>query len=80
MQRIDIQTRLSAHDVIDRAAAFFGPGGNELTETERDPGCISFEGGGGFVSLSVTDEGKRRTVVIDTQEYEEQVRRFLKTL
>ena len=58
MIRIAKQTRLKPSDVIVRASKYFGEGGEGLEEKERNPCCISFEGAGGYVAVSVVDEDK----------------------
>jgi hypothetical protein len=74
------QTRLKPADIIDRASDYFGEGGEALEEKERNPCCISFEGGGGYVSISISDEEKHRMVDVETREFEYQAKRFLETL
>jgi hypothetical protein len=80
MIRITRQTRLKPTDIIDRASDFFGEGGEALEEKERNPCCISFEGAGGYVAVSVVDEDKHRMVDVESREFEYQVKRFLETL
>lgn len=80
MLKIARQTRLKPIEVIERAVTFFGQGGQGLTETQRNACCVSFEGGGGFVSVSITEEDDRHSVDVETREYEYQVKRFLETL
>jgi len=80
MIRIGKQTRLKPPDVILRAADFFGKGGEGLEEKSRNPCCISFEGAGGYVAVSVVDEDKHRTIDIESREFEYQVKRFLETV
>lgn len=80
MIRIARQTRLKPTDIIDRASDFFGEGGEALEEKERNPCCISFEGAGGYVTVSVVDEDSHRMVDVETREFEYQVKRFLGTL
>ena len=80
MLRIAKQTRLTSAQVIDRAAKFFGKAGEGLAETERNPCCISFEGAGGYVTVSVSEEGGRQSVDVETREFEYPVKRFLETL
>jgi hypothetical protein len=74
------QTRLKPPDVIVRAAEYFGKGGEGLEETERNPCCISFEGAGGYVAISVVEEDKHRTIDVESSEFEYQVKRFLETV
>jgi hypothetical protein len=80
MLRIAKQTRLTSQEIIDRAAGFFGKGGEGLTETERNPCCISFDGGGGYVAVSISEEDGRRSVDVETREFEYPVKRFLETV
>jgi hypothetical protein len=80
MLRIAKQTRLKPEDIIKKASRFFGEGGEELEEKERNHCCISFEGAGGYVAVSVVDEGKHRVIDVETREFEYQVKAFLKNI
>jgi len=80
MLRIAKQTRLKAEDIVRKASAYFGEGGENLTEKERNPCCVSFEGGGGYVAVSVSDEDKHRVVDVETREFEYQAKRFLELI
>jgi hypothetical protein len=80
MIRIAKQTGLKPEDIIVKAAKFFGSEGEQLEEMERNPCCISFEGGGGYVSISIAEEGEMRTVDVETREFEYQAQRFLQLL
>jgi hypothetical protein len=80
MIRIAKQTRLKPPDVIERASEYFGEDGEGLEEKERNPCCISFEGAGGYVAVSVVDEDKHRTIDIESREFDYQVKRFLETI
>ena len=80
MLRITKQTRLKPPDVIVRASKYFGKGGEGLEEKERNPCCVSFEGAGGYVAVSVVEEDKHTTVDIESREFEYQVKRFLGTI
>ena len=80
MIRIAKQTRLNTEEIIDRAVEFFGEKGEQLDERDRSRCCINFEGGGGYVAISIVEESKKRTVDVEAREYEYQVKRFLETL
>ena len=80
MIKIAKQTRSTPDEVIDRASKFFGKGGAGLEEKERNACCISFEGGGGYVSIAIYDEEKHRMVEVESREFEYQAKRFLETL
>jgi hypothetical protein len=77
MLRITKKTRLKREEIIDRASKFFGKGGEGLDEKEKNLCCISFEGGGGYVSVLIADEEKGRMVDVETREHEYQAKRFL---
>ena len=77
MIRITRQTRLKPADIIDRASDYFGEGGEALEEKGRNPCCISFEGAGGNVAVTVVDEDNHRMVDVETREFEYQAKRFL---
>ena len=80
MIKIAKQTGLAPEEVVDRAAKFFGKGGEGLEEKERNPCCISFEGSGGYVSIAIYEEEKNRMVEVESREFEYQAKRFLATL
>ena len=80
MLRIAKQTRLNADEIVRKASAYFGEGGENLAEKERNPCCVSFEGGGGYVSVSIVDEDKHRVVDVETREFEYQAKRFLELI
>jgi hypothetical protein len=80
MIRVAKQSRLSPEEIIERASKYFGKGGQELAETQRNLCCISFEGAGGYVAVSVTEEDEHRTVDVETREFEYQAKQFLARL
>ena len=80
MIRIAKQSRLRPEDIIEKASKFFGLDGEGLEEKERNPCCISFEGGGGYVAVSVVDEDKHRVIDVEAREFEYQAKAFLKKL
>jgi hypothetical protein len=80
MIRVAKQTRLTPAEVIERASKFFGKGGEELKETQRNLCCISFEGVGGYISVSVVDEDSHRMVDVESREFEYQAKQFLTKL
>ena len=82
MLKLSKQTTVDREAVIDRAAKFFGKDGEGLEEQERNPCCISFEGMGGYVFVTIVDdeEEKKRTIDVETREFEYQAKQFLKTV
>jgi hypothetical protein len=80
MIRISKITGLTPGEVIDRASRFFGSGGVGLRERDRTECCVVFEGGGGYVSISVIDEEGKRKVDVETREWDYHAREFLREL
>ena len=80
MIRIAKNTRLTPEEVIEKAARFFGSAGQGLAEKERSMCCISFEGGGGYVTVSVADGDGRRMVDVESREFEYQIKSFMNIL
>lgn len=79
--KIAKKTRKTPDQIMDFASRFFGKGGENLEETSRDACCISFEGGGGFVTVSVADTGDdKREVEVETREFESRAERFLESI
>lgn len=74
--RYGTETKLSTSAVLDRVSEYFGEGGLGLAETSRDACCISLEGGGGDVTVTVT-EGDKTSVDVETREWDYQVEKFL---
>lgn len=77
MLRISKQTRSTSEQILERAAEFFGPKGHGLAEKERGSCCATFEGGGGYVTVTVSEQADGRSVEIVTREHEYQVKQFL---
>ena len=77
MLRIGTQTDRPAEDVIEEAISYFGRGSVGLDLRHRAPDQVTFEGGGGFVTVDVVSEGDRRDVTVVTQEWEHDAREFI---
>jgi hypothetical protein len=78
MLRISKESRLAPDEILARASRYFGKGGEGLDETERGSCCISFAGGGGYVTVMVSEEGNlHREVDVESREFEYQARQFL---
>ena len=80
MIRISKNTRLKAADIIRKAENFFGEEGENLAQKDRTPCCIYFEGGGGFVSITVVEEEQKRIVDVQATEYDYQAKRFMESI
>jgi hypothetical protein len=83
MGRYSVKTELSPEEVVEKAKAYFGEGGTGLEITEEGACCITFEGGGGFISVSVDVEGEESEpteVELMTREWTFDVKQFMKVI
>lgn len=79
MISIEKSSKLTPSEAIDKAVAFFGPGGLGLEMTERAECCVRLEGGGGYVFVQAAEDenGKGSLVEVESREWEYQVKQFL---
>jgi hypothetical protein len=76
MINLDVKTKLKQEEIIDRLKRFFGKGGLGLEITEETPLCLTFEGGGGYVTATLCSEENKIRINLVTQEWDSQVKRF----
>jgi hypothetical protein len=76
MINLDVKTKLKQEEIIDRLKGFFGKGGLGLEITEETPLCLTFEGGGGYVTATLCSEENKIRINLVTQEWDSQVKRF----
>ena len=74
-----VQTRLSPDEVIQKANQFFGDDGLGLEAYERSFCCAYFEGGGGYVLVTVEKEAddRKTSVELETREWDYDVQEFM---
>jgi len=77
MIHMERQCKLAPEEVLGRVKKFFGKGGEGLELTEESASCLTFTGGGGYVTASVCLEGDQTKVDLVSQEWEYQVKQFL---
>lgn len=81
MTRYSKETRKPPERVLEQALAFFGPGGLGLKVEEQGDCCLRLTGGGGHVLVQIEKEERgRTTVLLETREWDYQVRQFLERL
>ncbi len=80
MLNLEVKTKLSIDDVAKRAKRFFGKGGLGLEVSEENQQCLSFDGGGGYVTATLCPEGDMTRVTLVTQEWDHQVKEFASSL
>ncbi len=76
MLSLERKTKLSQEDVIKHTKRFFGEGGLGLKLTEETSHCLTFEGGGGFVTVTLCPEGEKIRVDLVSQEWDYHAKRF----
>ena len=80
MIRLEVKTKLQQEEAAERLKKFFGKGGLGLDIAQETPQCLTFEGGGGYVTASLcTEEGKTRITLV-SQEWDIQVKKFASDL
>jgi hypothetical protein len=62
---------------LERASAYFGPQGEGLEIKSKDERCMVFEGGGGYVAITV-EPGEQITLELETREWNRAMREFMK--
>jgi hypothetical protein len=78
MVRLGKETKQTPQEVLDKAVAFFGPGGAGLTLQQRSDQSVILEGGGGSVIVTASQtRGDRTEVDIVSREWDHQARQFL---
>jgi len=77
MLSLSTKSKHSGEEVIKRAVKYFGPGGYGLKVVEEGNCCASFEGAGGGVRVTATEQKKGSTVDIESREWDFQAKEFL---
>jgi hypothetical protein len=81
MLNIETKSKLKPEEAIKRAIKFFGPEGYGLKQKdEAAPCCVEFEGGGGGVAVTASPEGKGSKVVMESREWDYQVKEFIRQI
>ena len=79
--RYGTQTDLAPNDVLDRARAFFGPGGEVgLPLTQRDLRSVTFAADIGSVTVNVEPRNDETDVTILSREFDYWAERFMREL
>jgi hypothetical protein len=79
MIKMGKESKFDTSEVIEKAAAFFGPSGRGMKVIDQGDCCARFEGAGGYVFVQVADiEGKTGSqVTVEGREWEYQIRQFM---
>jgi len=80
MINLEVKTKLSQRQAVERLKKFFGKGGLGLELRDETPQCLSFEGGGGYVTATVDSDQDRTRITLVSQEWDRQVKEFASSL
>ncbi len=80
MTNLEVKTKLAQEEVVARLKRFFGEGGLCLDLTEETPQCLTFEGGGGYVTATICPEEGGTRINLVTREWDYQVSQFAEDL
>ncbi len=72
------KTKLECKKVFDKADEFFNQDWG--LESSKDEECANYTGGGGHIKISCCQDENKRTVNIETREWDRQVKDFLKKI
>jgi hypothetical protein len=79
MARYGVWTKMGPEEVIQKAVGFFGKDGLGLEAIDRSRCCARFEGGGGHVSVTVSEEDKTKVELV-TREWDYDVKQFMRQI
>ncbi len=80
MLNLEVKTKLSREEATKRLKKFFGEGGEGLVLCDDTPECLTFEGGGGYVTARMSEEANKTKIDLVTQEWDFQVKEFAASL
>lgn len=76
MLNLQVRTKLTPKQVMERAQAFFGAGGLGLKMNNKSDNCVSFEGGGGGVEVTTCTDDEGTSVFLEARELVYQASEF----
>lgn len=74
--RYQVTTHLPAPQALERAVGYFGPGGLGLAVISQTPRTVIFQGGGGYVAITVQTD-TQTTLELETREWDQAVQQFM---
>ena len=76
MLKLETKSKLPPEKIVDELKSFFGEGGLGLSLEDESSQCLSFQGGGGYVTATVCPEESETRIEFVSQEWEIQVKKF----
>ena len=80
MLNLEVRSKLPPEKIVDKLKGFFGEGGLGLSLEDESSQCLSFHGGGGYVTATLCPEGSKTRIEFVSQEWEIQVKKFTSDL
>ena len=80
MLSLERKTKLTENEVKQKIRHFFGKEGLGLELKEETGQCLTYEGWGGYVTLTLCSEKENTRVELVTQEWDFQVKQFASSL
>lgn len=78
--RYQVNTVWAPEAVLEQAKNHFGPPGAGLQVTSQNLLGVIFQGGGGYVAVTVRPESKHVVVELETREWDFPVQQFMRRL
>ncbi len=76
MLKLETKSKLPPEKIVDKLKGFFGEGRLGLDLEEETSQCLTFQGGGGYVTATLCQEEKKTRIEFVSQEWEIQVKKF----
>jgi hypothetical protein len=80
MLNLERWTALAPEEAMEELKRWFGKGGLGLEVKEENLQCITFQGGGGYVTATLCEDKGKTRVDLVTQEWDYQVKQFASNL
>lgn len=79
MPRYAVNSELSPEEIGEKAVSYFADSVG-LETTQKDRCCLRFQGGGGHVSIELTEKDDGTEVEFVTREWDYHVKQFMKKI
>ncbi|MDX9865019.1 MAG: hypothetical protein RBT34_09460 [Anaerolineaceae bacterium] len=80
MSRYSTTSKWSAEKISAAAQDYFGEKGLGLKNTSQDDCCLSYTGGGGYVSITIKENNGKNYVELDVSEWDNHIASFLRKI
>jgi hypothetical protein len=80
MTRYSTISKKSVQKVVEAVDQYFGANGLGLKNNSQDNCCLSYTGGGGYVSITIKDNNGKIEVELDVIEWDAHIPGFLRKI